>query len=175
VRFGTLLRGVAEHQLVQLVAAHLPGVGHALVPRIAEGDLAAGALLDRDELGPVLAQADLVDLLAQAQPVEQLRIGRQQRFADVETRVVVLLDHHHAPAGAGQQRRGGGTGGAAADDEHFALDHGAGSPFRPSPAGGRIGVLASGIFRTRAGGSVGNGIHNLKKARPTSPPGCSRP
>jgi hypothetical protein len=77
-------------------------------------------VLRRDELDPPLGHADALDLLAHAQAVEQRPVGRQQRFADVKARVVLLLEQHHAPPLSGQQGGHGAAGRPAADDQHVA-------------------------------------------------------
>ena len=54
--------GVAKEHLVELGAAHLPGVRHRLVPGLAELDELAMLVLGRDELDAVLLHADRLDL-----------------------------------------------------------------------------------------------------------------
>jgi hypothetical protein len=89
-------------------------------PRIGEFEPAGMVVLGRDELDPPLGHADALDRLAHAQALEQRAVGRQQRFADVKARVVLLLDQHHAAPLAGQQRGHGAAGRPAADDQHVA-------------------------------------------------------
>jgi hypothetical protein len=63
-----------------------------------ELDIAAVVVVGRDELDAELGHADLLDLVAHAELLEQLDIRGQQRFADVEARVVRLLEQHHLAA-----------------------------------------------------------------------------
>ena len=121
-RARTLAGGVAKEQLVELRAAHLPGVGHRLVPGLAEFDELALLVVGRDELDAVLLHADRLDLLAHAEPVEESGVGRQQRFADVKARVMRLLEQDDVAAPFGEQRGDRRAGRAAADDEHVALE-----------------------------------------------------
>jgi hypothetical protein len=135
--------GVAKEQLVELGAAHLPRVGHRLVPRLDELDELAVVVVGRDELDAVLGHADRLDLLAHAEALEQRGVGRQQRLADVKARVVRLLDDDDVAAGRGEQRGDRRARRPAADDEDVAATllaacgrigtgrqglHGAGSP-----------------------------------------------
>ena len=76
----------------------------------------------RDKLDAELGHADLVDLFAHAQALEQLDVARQQRLADVKARMLGLFQQHHVAALLRQQRGHGRAGWAAADDEHVALD-----------------------------------------------------
>ena len=87
----------------------------------AEVDVAAVVEVRRHELDAELRHADLLDLLAHAELVEQLDIAGQQRFADVEARVVFLFEQHHAPPFAREKRGDGRARRSAADDEHIAF------------------------------------------------------
>ena len=80
-----------------------------------------GVVLVGDEGGARLEHADAGEVVAQAEPVEDAQVLRQQQLADVEARVDVLLHHHHAAAALGEQRGGGRAGRAAADHQHVAL------------------------------------------------------
>jgi hypothetical protein len=112
--------GVAKEQLVELGAAHLPRVGHRLVPRLDELDELAVLVVGRDELDPVLGHADRLDLLAHAEALEQRGVGRQERLADVKARVVRLLGDDDVAAGRGEQRGDRRARRPAADDEDVA-------------------------------------------------------
>jgi hypothetical protein len=112
---------MAEQHLVQFGPPHLPGVGHGPVPGVAELQERRLAVLLRHELDAPLGHAHALDLLAHAQGVEQRAVGRQQRFADVEARVVLLLQHHHAPPLARQQGGHGAARGPAADHQDIAV------------------------------------------------------
>ena len=63
----------------------------------------------------------VVDLIAHAELVEQLDIARQQRFADVKARMMVLLEQDHAAPLPREQRRDGRAGRTAADDQDVAI------------------------------------------------------
>src|SRR5579885_1855021 len=106
--------------MIALGAANLIGHGEALVPGPCEVEGDGLAVIRRDELDAVFEHADALDLIADAEPLEERKVERQQRFADMEARVLVLLDENHAPAALGQKRGDGGTGGSAADDENVA-------------------------------------------------------
>jgi len=77
-------------------------------------------MVGRDELDAELGHADLLDLFAHAQPLEQADVGRQQRFANVKARVLCLLEQHDTAALRGEQRGDRRAGRAAADHEHVA-------------------------------------------------------
>jgi hypothetical protein len=85
-----------------------------------EGELHLLAGVVRDELGAGLMHADFVNAGAQAQPVEDLGIQRQQALADMKARMALLLDQQHVMPPFGQQRRRGAAGGAAADHQDVA-------------------------------------------------------
>ena len=72
------------------------------------------------ELRAVLHHRDRRDLVADAEPLEERHVERQQRLADVEARVAVVLEHRDVAARAGQERGDRRAGGAAADHEHVA-------------------------------------------------------
>jgi hypothetical protein len=115
------LGGIAKQQFVELGTANLPGRVLGGVPAFGEVDVAAVVEVRRHELDAELRHADLLDLLAHAELVEQLDIAGQQRFADVESRVMVLLEQNHVPSFARQEGRDGGAGRPSADDEHIAI------------------------------------------------------
>ncbi len=140
--------GVAKEQLVELRAPHLPRVRHRLVPGLGELDELAMLVLGRDELDAVLLHADRLDPLAQAEAVEQGDVGRQQRLADVKTRVARLLDDDDVAALLGQQRGDGRAGGAAADDEDVATESRLG---RGGLGGGNGGLHGAGFSSRRWG------------------------
>jgi hypothetical protein len=121
---GSGLAGGVEQQLVELVAAHLEGVGAAGGERTVEAEDVGHALADRRtrEVGADLAHADGLDLVEHAEAFEDRQVHRQQGLADVETRVAILFEHEHAPAHAGQRDRGGAAGRTAADDQHITFD-----------------------------------------------------
>jgi hypothetical protein len=113
---------MAKEQLVELGASHLPGIRHRLVPGVGELDELAMLVLGRNELDAPLRHADRLDLVAHAEAVEQGGVGRQQRLADVEARVVRLLDQQHVAAAFGKECGDGRAGGSAADHEHVAVE-----------------------------------------------------
>ena len=115
---------VAKQKFVELRAAHVHRIRKALVHRLAEIEVAGVVVPGRDELGAVLADADLLDLGAHAQPVEQRHVHRQQRFADVKARMLRLLDDHHVVALIGQQCGHGRARWAPADDHHVGVGAG---------------------------------------------------
>ena len=117
---GPARGGVAEQQLVELGAPHLPGVGHALVPRVAELEQALVRMVGRDELHAPLGHADALELRTQPELVEQRDVGGEQRLADVEARMARLLQQHDVAALAGEERGDGRAARAAADDQYVA-------------------------------------------------------
>ena len=81
--------------------------GIDLSDRLGELERRGVVVPGRDELGALLLHADGVDLVAHAELLEQRQVRRQQRFADVEARMVCLLEQHDVAAALGEQRRGG--------------------------------------------------------------------
>ena len=121
-RLRAARRGVAKQQLVELGAAHLPGVGHGLVPGVDELDAGLVLVLRRHELDAVLRHADAFDLLAHAERIEQRRVRGQKRFADVKARMTTLLEQDDVAAPFGEQGGNRRAGRAAADDENVAIE-----------------------------------------------------
>ncbi len=115
------LGGAAEQDLVERRARHLVGGRWRLVQRQVERERAALAGLVVDELGAGLERADRRHRVGHAQPAQQRHVGRQQRLADVEARMLGLLQQHHVAATLGQQRRRRAAGRAAADHQDVAL------------------------------------------------------
>src|SRR5713101_4664565 len=112
---------VPEQQVVELGAPHLVSRGVGLVHGVGEiidGRLVAFVV----EFGTGLDQPDLVHLIEHAQAPEQRQIERQQRFADVKARVVLLFEQHHLPALLREERRDGRASGTAADDQDIASE-----------------------------------------------------
>jgi hypothetical protein len=64
-------------------------------------------VLHGNKLDAVLAHRTLLDGAADSKPVEQGQILRQQRLANVKTRMPVLLGQNHAVAAFRQQRGAG--------------------------------------------------------------------
>ena len=96
-----------------------------LVQREGEVELVVAADLEvRVEVGAGLLDADGVDLLEHAEPLEDRQIVRQQRFADVEAGVMLFLQQRDAPALLGEQGRDGRAGRSTAYDKDIALVHG---------------------------------------------------
>jgi hypothetical protein len=112
---------VAEQDLVELRAAHLVGRRIVGVPRQAEVEGHGLLHLRRDELGAVLHHADLLHLLAHAEPLEQRRAHRQHRLADVEARMALLVGDHRFPAALSEQPRRRRARRPAAQDKHIAV------------------------------------------------------
>ena len=106
--------------MIEVGPLHLVAVRVAFVGRERERKLHAGPGSVRDEFRARLKDAHRVDFLAHAEPVEDLEVERQERFPDMEARMLVLLDHDHVRAAFGEQSRRGGARGSAADDEHVA-------------------------------------------------------
>ena len=74
----------------------------------------------RLELGGILSNSDPVKFLPHTELLQDRHVERQQRFADVETRVPVLVHNRHVAALLRQHCADGRAGGAAANDEHLA-------------------------------------------------------
>ena len=119
--FGALARRIADQDFVELRTAHLVGVGHGLVPRVAELKGRGVVVPGRNELGTPFHHADAAHLVGYAEPFQQRQIGRQQRLADMKTRVVLLFQQGHLVAAFGEQRRHGRTRRPTADDEYLAV------------------------------------------------------
>ena len=73
------------------------------------------------ELGAGLEDADRGDLIRHAEATQQIHVGGQQGFADVEAGVLRLLQQHHVMAALGEHGGGSAAGWAAADNEDVAL------------------------------------------------------
>jgi hypothetical protein len=122
-----------DQELVETVALDVEGVVVARIERPVEAehvDVPRGA--GQREVRAVLGHPDRADLVEHAQALEDRQVHRQQRFADVETRMARLLEQQHAPAAPREQRRGGAPGRATADDE----DVGVQGPRRGAGVGG---------------------------------------
>ena len=119
-RAGAKRARVGEQHRVELGPPHLIGVAETGAQGVGEGKGGTAPGLIGDELGAGLQHAKRVDLILNAQTLEDLQVARQQGLADVEARMRLLLQHQHVASGTGQQRRGGRTGGSAADHQHVA-------------------------------------------------------
>ena len=117
---GALGRRILQQDMVEIRAADLEGIIHALLPALAEFQQARLRVVGRDEFDAELRHADAFDSLAHAQLVEQGHVERQQGFADVKPWMLVLVDQHDALAAFRQQGRNGRSGGAPADDQNVA-------------------------------------------------------
>jgi len=122
---GAGARGMADQDLVELGAADLIGIGHGLVPGVAEAEVLLPAIPRGDEFGAPFLHADGAYFLRHAELFEQRQVGRQQGLANVKARMTRLLDHRDPMTAPCQQCRGGGAGWAPADDEHVGLAHAA--------------------------------------------------
>ena len=71
-----------------------------------------------------LQHADARNLVEDTESLQDRQVHRQQRLADVESRVTVLFQQRHRPALAGKNGGGGAAGGAAAHDYYVALRRG---------------------------------------------------
>ena len=94
--------------LVRAAVAELHGALEIKALRAASargGDFAAG-----------LRKGMVLELIADAEPVEERERMREQRLADLETREGFLFAEHDAPACPREEDRRGGSGGAAPDD-----------------------------------------------------------
>ncbi len=118
---GALGGAVPQQQVVELGAAHLVGIGLALVQREGELELVVAADFQfGGEIHAGLPDADGVHLLEHAEAPEDRQVVRQERLADVKARVALLLEHHHVAPALGEQRRHRRPGGSAADHQYFA-------------------------------------------------------
>jgi hypothetical protein len=117
---GALGGGVAEKDLVELGALHLIGVGPRFPHRIGEVHGARAAVLGGQQFRPVLADPDARDGVEDAQAFQHGHAVRQERFPDVEARVVVLLQDLDMPALFREQGRDGRARRPTADDGDIA-------------------------------------------------------
>ena len=119
---GALGGAVAKQEVVEFGAADFVGVWLSLVECEGEMELVVAADLEvRVEIGAGLLDADGVDLLQHAQPLEDRQVVWQQRFADVKARVVLFLQQGDPPALLREQGRDGRAGRPAAHDKDIAL------------------------------------------------------
>ena len=121
VHLDPLLCRIADQDGIELVAPDLVGVGHRLVPGLGKAEDRRHVVIGRNEFGTRLEHADGLHFLGNAHALEQRQVGREQGFADVETRVMGLFQHHHPMALVGQHRRHGRPGRPATDHQHVAL------------------------------------------------------
>jgi len=103
--FDALLCGIADEDGVEFRPLHLVGVGHRLVPGIREMEGLRHGVLRGDEFGPPFLHPDRPDVAGYAQPLEKWQVGRQQRLADVKTRMARLLQENDSIALFDQQGR----------------------------------------------------------------------
>ncbi len=90
-------------------------MGRIRVQGIAEQETLPVIVVGRNEFRPRFMDADLLDRIQHAEPLQDRNILRQKRFADVEPRVRRLFEQRHPAAPLRQQCRDGGAGRAAAD------------------------------------------------------------
>ena len=104
-------------------ARHLPGRGEALVePRCANENCTALPVSSETNSAPGLCTPIAATCSAQAQPVEDRGVERQQRLRRCGSADALLFQQHDVAAALGQQRRRRGAGRAAADHQDVALD-----------------------------------------------------
>src|SRR6185503_20420429 len=73
----------------------------------------------RNEFGAVFRHADHADLVGYAKPLEQRHVERQQRLANMESRVAGFFNQNDIASALGQQRRDRRAARAAANDQHI--------------------------------------------------------
>ena len=100
-------------------ARHVPVVG-AGKRRAGEGEGHALSGVVGDELGARLVDADRGHLFGDAQPLEDAKIPRQQRFPDMKARMFFLLEQDDPPAALRQQRSNTGARRSTADHQNVA-------------------------------------------------------
>ena len=114
---GTHLASALEQQGIEVGPPHLPGMGMPRFHGALETDARAVVIrIVRHEFRAVLAHADGVDALGHAQPLQQAHVVRQQRFADVETRMPAFFEQGYPPAALGHEGGQATAGRPAADD-----------------------------------------------------------
>ena len=91
-----MLAGVVQHQLVELAAAHLPGLAALVRLVVEEVERLAKLAVLVDELHAVLLdEVAPLHLVEHVEPLEHpIRFG-DQRFADVEPREVLAFEELH--------------------------------------------------------------------------------
>ncbi len=116
-----LQRGASNENFIELRASHLVGVLQRLVPAFGEFERLAAPVPLGEEFRAPLLHPDGFDLLEHTEALEQRKIGRQQRFADVEAGMAGLLEQGcsiselYEPDGRGAPCR------AAANHQHIGL------------------------------------------------------
>src|ERR1051326_4973688 len=117
-----LVRGLHQ-QLVELRARHLE---RAVVRRrqvLVEAERVAERAVAGDELRAVLRhEVALLELLEDAEALEDVGVEREERLADLEAREALALEQQYVEAFFRQECCGGGAGGAAADDDDVVHD-----------------------------------------------------
>jgi hypothetical protein len=118
--------GPPQQYFVKLGAQHLVGQGLGFVPGIRELEFLPAAVPWRDEFRAPFLHADGAHLVGNPKALEQRQVRRQQRLADMKTRVTGLFQQDHAVAILCQQAGCGGPGRTAADHQHVAAGLAAG-------------------------------------------------
>src|SRR6185295_13094877 len=101
---------------------HLPGLRVGDLGRNGEVGVALRAAVARaEDRSPLAGEPRGRHLVAQAELLEGLVAGGEERLADVEAREAVAFEESHAPSPAGEHRSGARPRGAAADDGDFVV------------------------------------------------------
>ena len=113
--------GVVPKDLVKLGTPHLVGIEQVLVPCLGKVQLCAPVVPGGDELDAILGHAGATDRVLHAEFLEQGKVQRQQRLADMETGMGILLDDDDVLAPLGEQCPDGRARRTAADNKHVGL------------------------------------------------------
>src|ERR1700677_2968139 len=106
--------------MVELVTPHLVAVGVLAVEALGEVISNALARLVGNELCTRLHYTHCCDFTAQAQPVQNPQVTREERFADMKTRMRVLFQQYDVPALLRNQRGRRASGGTTTDYQYVA-------------------------------------------------------
>src|SRR4029077_6628241 len=114
-RAGAAFARMIEQHLVEILAPYLVGVRWAVADGTRERVGVVAALVGRLEIRPRLEHPQRAHFLHHAEALEYRQVHRQERLADVKTRVVLLLQRNYPVAAPGHQGRLGAAVGAAAN------------------------------------------------------------
>ena len=115
--FGDRILG---ENVIEFGSLHLEGIGLGLIERLGKVEHLRPATPVRHEFCAIFKDADFFDLGQDPEPFEHRHGLREQRFADVESRVRILLENVHTPALIGEESGYCRAGRSSSNDEDVA-------------------------------------------------------
>ncbi len=105
--FRAFFRGVANQDFIELRARYLVGHRQGFIPGVGKVEYLFVGMMWRYEFCAPFFHADAANLIAHAEAIKQRHIGGQERFTNMEPRMMRFFEHHHMITALGQQRRNG--------------------------------------------------------------------